>query len=321
LGVGFGTLYERNPQIRAGFQHNFGSFQITPEVAAVMPAFGQLPADVGNQLGFGERQGADSAKPELQARVVWQWQLDHAKGVAPAQIIVSGVRGTARILVQASDVPAAFKPTFPDGAEASRTRMAWTGEIQLPTRYVTVIAKYYNGNDLRWYFGGQIFGPFNDINGLTATATAPSVDGSSTVVFGCLNGTGPGCVGGTQLLANVLAPRAQGGFVNIGIPLSRWFNADPAGRNAGWVLYAHYGYDQVLARDVRRLGGGREKGDVGAGTLQYKLNNFVTFVVEESYYRTRALPLTATGQFPLFQGRPMRLWHDFRSEAGPLFTF
>ena len=321
LGVGFGTLYERNPQIRGGFQHNFGSFQLTPEVAVVLPAFGQLPSDVANQLGFGERQGVDSAKPELQARVVAQWQLDHAKGVAPAQIIVSGVRGKATIDVAATDVPVAFRPTFPNGAQDSRIRMAWTGEIQLPTRYVTVIAKYYNGNDLRYYFGGQIFGPFNNTTGLTATATAPSLDGSSTVVFGCLNGTGPGCVGGTQVLANVLAPRAQGGFVNIGIPLSRWFNADPSGRNAGWVLYAHYGYDQVLARDVRRLGGGRQKGDVGAGTLQYKLNNFVTFVAEESYYRTRALPLTSTGNFPLFAGRPMRLWHDFRSEVGPLFTF
>jgi hypothetical protein len=71
---------------------------------------------------------------------------------------------------------------------------------------------------------------------------------------------------------------------------------------------------------VRREGGGREKGDLGAGTLQYKLNNFVTFVAEESLYRTRALP-NAAGNFPLFEGRQMREWKDFRSEFGPIFTF
>ena len=328
LGVGFGTLYERDPQFRVGMEHNFGGFKLGPEVAIVMPAFGNLPADlttagvvnpngegIGNQLGFGERQGADSGKPEVQARVVGQWQLDHAAGVAPAQIIVSGVRGERTVDVDAAAVPAAFKAAFPHGAQIGSTRLAWTGEIQLPTRFATIIAKYYNGNDLRYYFGGQIFGPFNDTLGLTGTAgnTAQSLDGSSTVQFGLR--------GGVPVIANSLPPRAQGGFVNIGIPLSRLAHADPAGRNAGWAFYAHYGYDQVLARDVRRLGGGREKGDLMAGTLQYKMNNWVTFVLEESDYRTRALPLNATGNFPVFAGRPMRDWHDFRSEFGPLFTF
>jgi hypothetical protein len=85
-------------------------------------------------------------------------------------------------------------------------------------------------------------------------------------------------------------------------------------------LYAHYGFDEALARDVRRAGGGRQKSDVGAGTLQYKLNNFVTFVLEESLYRTRALP-NAAGVFPSFDGRPTREWKDFRSEIGPIFSF
>ncbi|MGB9119628.1 MAG: hypothetical protein WCE73_03320 [Candidatus Angelobacter sp.] len=315
LGVGFGTLYERDPQFRVGMEHSFGGFKLGPEFAIVLPAFGNLPTDVGNQLGFAERQGADSGKPEVQARLVGQWQLDHAAGVAPAQIIVSGVRGERTVDIDAAAVPAAFKAAFPTGAQIGSTRMAWTGEIQLPTRFVTVIAKYYNGNDLRYYFGGQIFGPFNDTGGFApgSTATAPSLDGSTTAVFGLR--------GGVPVIANSLPPRAQGGFVNLGFPLSRIFNADPAGRNAGWAFYAHYGYDQVLARDVRREGGGREKGDLMAGTLQYKMNNWVTFVLEESNYRTRALPLTSTGNFPLFAGRPMRDWHDFRSEFGPLFTF
>jgi hypothetical protein len=326
LGVGFGTLYERDPQLRFGMEHNFGKFKLGPEFAIVLPAFGNLPADlttagavnpngegIGNQLGFGERQGADSGKPEIQVRLVGQFQLDHAAGVPPAQIIVSGARGDRTVDIDAAAVPAAFKAAFPRGAQVSSTRLAWSGEIQLPTRFFTLIAKYYNGNDLRYYFAGQIFGPFNDTIGLTNVSTAQSIDGSSTLAFGLRQGA--------SVVARSLPPRSQGGFLNIGIPLSRLANANPAGRNAGWVFYAHYGYDQVLARDVRREGGGRQKGDVAAGTLQYKLNKFVTFVVEESLYRTRALPLNSTGNFPLFEGRPMREWKDFRSEIGPIFSF
>jgi len=334
LGVGFGTLYERNPQFRFGINQKLGgsrNWSFQPEFAAVLPAFANLPADltvqsgplagtpipnnlgIANQLGFGERQGVDSARPEIQARFVAQFQLDKAPAVAPAQLIVSGVNGERDVVVLANQVPAAFTSSFPTGARISSNRYAWTAEAQLPTRWFTLVGKYYNGTDLRFYFSGQIFAEFNDTTGLTGTATAQSVDGASTVVFGNR--------AGLPVIANQFPARAQGGFVNLGLPLSRLAHADPNGRNAGWVVYFHYGYDQVLARDVRRLGGGRMKGDLGAGTLQYKLNNFVSFILEESLYRTRALPLTATGLFPSFAGRPMREWKDFRSEFGPLFTF
>jgi len=342
LGVGFGTLYERDPQFRMGFNHKFAggrNLEIEPEFAVVLPAYGNLPADltvqsgplagtpvagnegVANQLGFGERQGTDSGRPELQARMVFQFQLDKAPGVAPAQIIVSGVNGERDVVALANQVPAAFAAAFPHGVRISGKRDAWTGEIQLPTRWFTLIGKYYNGSDLRYYFGGQIFSEFNDTTGLINTATGQSIDGASTLVYGCRGGVGAACTGGALVVANQLPPRAQGGFLNLGLPLSRWANANPAGRNAGWAMYLHYGYDQVLARDVRRLGGGREKGDLAAGSIQYKMNNYLTFVVEESLYRTRALPLTATGLFPAFAGRPMREWKDFRSEIGPLFSF
>ncbi len=313
LGVGFGSLYERAPQFRAGLQHKFGGMSFAPEVAVVYPAFGNLPLNVADQLGYGERQGADSARPEVQGRLVFQFQADHAAGVAPAQIIASGMYGKRNVVVRASDIPAAFKAAFPTGLELESDRHGFTGEIQIPTRFMTVIAKYYNGTDLRFYFGGQLLTQFNDTTGLTGTATAPSIDGSSTVVLGNR--------AGVPVVASQFPGRSQGGFVNVGFPLSRIFNADPAGRNAGWAFYLHYGQDSVFARDVRRFGGGRNRSDVGAGTLQYKLNNFVTFVLEESYYRTHAIPLTSTGQFPLFQGRPTEVWKDFRSEFGPLFTF
>ena len=43
LGVGFGTLYTREPQFRVGAEHNFGNFKIGPEFAIVLPAFGNIP--------------------------------------------------------------------------------------------------------------------------------------------------------------------------------------------------------------------------------------------------------------------------------------
>jgi hypothetical protein len=327
FGIGFGTLYERAPQVRLGVNHKFeGNFAIQPEVAVVLPAFGNLPGDIvaagapvannegiGNQLGFGERQGVDSGRPEVQGRFVMQFQADHAAGVAPAQIIVSAMQGRRSVVALASQVPAAFKGAFPTGVRTESSRYGYTTEFQLPTRFATIIAKYYNGTDLRFYFAGQILSEFNDTTGLTGTATVQSIDGASTLVLGNR--------AGVPVVARQLPPRSQGGFVNIGLPLSRWANADPAGRNAGWTMYLHYGYDQVMARDVRRLGGGREKGDMFAPSIQYKMNNFVSFVVEESLYRTRALPLTSTGNFPLFRGRPTREMNDFRSEIGTVFTF
>src|SRR5690349_15533261 len=91
-GIGYGAPYTRIPQARFGFNHKFGgsrNLQLQPEFAIVLPAFGNLPTDVANQLGFGERQGADSQQPGVQGRAVLQWQLDRAPSVAPAQLIFS----------------------------------------------------------------------------------------------------------------------------------------------------------------------------------------------------------------------------------------
>jgi hypothetical protein len=328
LGIGFGTLYERAPQFRFGMEHNFGAFKLGPEFAVVLPASGDVggtgsAVSLQNQLGEGEQQGPNSAQPEIQARVVGQFQLDHAPGVAPAQLIVSGVHGRRQVDVFAAGVPAAFAADFPKGVNVGSSRNALTGEIQLPTRWFTLVGKYYNGTDLRFYFDGQIFQPFNQTAGLTNTATGTTNDGSGPApVFGCRGGgTPPACVGGVAAVAPQFAPRAQGGFLNLGLPLSRWFNANPNGRNAGWVLYAHYGLDQVLTKHVIAEGGGRDKGRLVAGTLYYKFNKLVSFALEESLYTTVAIPLTATGQFPLFNGKPTREWNDFRSEIGPLISF
>jgi hypothetical protein len=316
-GLGFGAPYTRAPQVRFGFDFNAGgkrAWKFQPEFALVVPASGNTPTNVADQLGFGERQGPDSERPNIQGRFVTQFQLDRASGVAPAQFIVSFMQGRREAIVTAANVPTAFRAAFPSGAKIGSRQFGLSGEWQLPTRFVTVVGKYYTGEDLRFFFAGQLLSNFNDTAGLTSQATAASIDGSSTVVFGLLNGV--------PTIAPQRPVRAQGGFLQLGFPLSRLFDADPKGRNAGWTAYAYYGYDEALARDARRFGG-RSRSDLFSGNIQYKLNSFVTFGLEEGYYRTRAANNSRFdfGGLPLLRGIPSRQAHNIRSEFATIFTF
>ena len=208
-------------------------------------------------------------------------------------------------------MPAAFRAAFPNGAEVDSSSHGYSAEVQLPTRFVTAISKYYNGSDLRFFFAGQLLSNFNDTAGLTGQATATSIDGASTVVFGLLNGV--------PTVAPQRPVRAQGGFLQLGFPLSRVFDADPKGRSAGWTAYLYYGYDQAAARDARRFGARGSRSDLFSGNVQYKLNPFVTFAYEQGYYRTRAA--NRAGALPLFRGIPSYTTHDIRSELAAIFTF
>jgi hypothetical protein len=58
---------------------------------------------------------------------------------------------------------------------------------------------------------------------------------------------------------------------------------------------------------------------VAYGSLQYRLNSFVTFAYELSYFRTRAA--NNAGALPLFRGIPSRETHNIRSEFATIFTF
>jgi hypothetical protein len=161
---------------------------------------------------------------------------------------------------------------------------------------------------------------------LTGVQTATSLDGSSTVAFGFLNGQ--------PVVAEQNPVRGYGGFINLGFPLSRIFGADPKGRNAGWTAYLHYGFDAAVARDVRRLlgntlnpigqpvtalGANRGRSDVMMTSIQYKLNAFVTFAWEGSLFRTRAA--NNAGALPLFRGIPSRETHNVRNEFATIFNF
>lgn len=314
-GLGYGAAYTRIPQARFGLNYKLGgsrSVQFGPEIAIVVPAFGDLPANVADQLGFGERQGTDSQQPGIQGRAVLQWQLDKAENVAPAQFIVSFEHAKRTAIVTAGGVPAAFRAAFPSGAEVSSNSNGYSAEFQLPTHFVTAVGKYYAGSDLRFFFAGQLLSNFNDIAGLTSTATASSIDGASTVVFGLLDGL--------PAVAPQRPVRGQGGFVQLGFPLSRIFDSDPKGRNAGWTAYVYYGYDQATARDARRFGARGSRSDLFSGNIQYKWNQWVTFAYEQGYYRTRAANRSGL-TLPLFRGIPSFTAHNIRSEFAAIFTF
>jgi hypothetical protein len=317
-GIGFGAIYQRVPQTRVGFSYNLGgsrSVKLAPEFAIVFPAFGNVPANVADQLGYGERQGADSSRPGLQGRFVLQGQLDKAAGVAPAEFIVSFEHARRTAIVTAANVPAQFRAAFPSGAELSTNSNAYSVELQLPTRFVTLSGKYYSGSDLRFFLGGQLLSNFNDTAGLTSTASAPSIDGASTVVFGLLNGV--------PSIAPQRPVRGRGGFAQLGFPLSRLVHADPKGRNAGWTAFLYYGFDEALPQDARRFSPVRGRSDLFSGNVQYKLNPWVTFAFEQGYYRTRAANRSAldVGGLPLFRGIPSYTSHNLRSEFATIFTF
>jgi hypothetical protein len=103
----FGNIYERAPQIKGGVQFHVGDLKIEPEVAVLLPLFGDANLantapisstasvfndSVNQQLNtrFGSRIGSDSGQPAVESRIVFQYPLFHRPDVAPAELIFSG---------------------------------------------------------------------------------------------------------------------------------------------------------------------------------------------------------------------------------------
>jgi len=217
---------------------------------------------------------------------------------------------------------------------------------QIPTRWFTLVGSAYKGGDLRFLLGGQLNTFATDVNGLSGVqGPFPTLDGgplaaAGGAVLGCsgtftasgptAGGITPGTCAGTVEVAPQRPVRAFGGFIQLGLPLSRWFNADPKGHNAGWQLHFTVGKDQVVDRDLNNPGfvgiyngGGTAPlpllmGKSAIGTLYYKLNTWATFAFEQSVYATRGLD---HANIYTIAGTPSNEWQDHRTEAGPIFTF
>ena len=148
FGAYWGNVYERSPQFRLGMIQKLGgsrNWRISPEFAVMMPSEGDLPANritctaetlgvasvctvanlgIVSQLGYGELQGAANAKPEVESRVVLQFQLDEAPGVVPAQILWSGFYTGRQMTVLSTGVPAAYASPSPTVLTTTATAMA-----------------------------------------------------------------------------------------------------------------------------------------------------------------------------------------------------
>jgi len=347
LGAFYGSVYTRSPQLTVGLVQDFGTsrhVKFLPEFGVMMPSSGQIlklgSLGLAGQLGEGEREGADSDRPELEARAVIQFQLDKAPGVAPAQIIVSGFHADRTSIVSSNSIVAAGTPNAADlaflaahggGFTTSSQMYGFQLAAQLPTRWFTLVASAYRGGDMRFYFGGQVNSYATDTTGLSNTVAYTTTDGGPMVAAGM-------AMLGTNAAGNVVvAPekpiRSFGGFINLGLPLSRWFNASPTGHNAGWQAYLHIGKDQVVDRDLNNKGfaaGGilsplpLSMGKMAAVTVYYKFNPWCQFAFEQSIYATRLLDGVkgyTIGTNSNGSPRMSNEWQDHRTEFGPVFTF
>ncbi len=383
LGIAMGSLWERTPQFRTGIQFHTGDIKIEPEFAIVMPIAGSSALTTDQRLRFGDRAGAESNQPGLEARLVFQFPLSHNwKGVAPAQFIVSGHHSrvneiiphagqvaatsvtctvlpctippfpvftnanapnlgfnTTETIVGASNCGEAsgsctLEQIFPRGTQVGNPQNVYTAEIQLPTPWVTFVAKFYRGDDLRYFFAGQLNDVYSNLGALVdpgGILTGISESGRS-ITFGCLGGTTAGqpaatlnCQG-TPIQSAYLQPSGGvGGFAELSFPLSRIFHANPEGHNAGWILHVQYGTDRAPYFDAQH-GNHLGRTDLDTVSLTYRLNKWVTFVHEASYINTRtANNHEADGvilpEYLPFAGGVTRQAHNWRNEFGPIFTF
>jgi hypothetical protein len=356
LGAFSGDVYDRSPQFRFGLVQKLSSernVKISPEFAIMMPSSGEiykLQGPAGNatsgfeaQIGEGEREGADSGRPEIEGKLSLQFQLDKAPAVAPAQIFWSGFEGkrtsitTDANLTGFTDVASQFPHGFTNSSHMFGNQLA----VQLPTRWFTLVASVYKGGDMRFMLAGQLNTFLTDTSGLFNITQVPTVDNVQAATggmeVGCtvaITAGTCGASGGVWKIAPEHPIGAFGGFINVGLPLSRWANADPKGHNAGWNLYLHIGKDQVVHHDLEHASGigcGSEDGTacnggiplsqsrMVAATLYYKLNAFTTFAFEQSQYQTSLLP--DIGPAYSIAGQPSSKWKDQRTEFGPIFTF
>jgi hypothetical protein len=353
LGAFFGNIYERAPQFKVGAQiiHS-GDFKVQPEFAIVLPISSDANLTELQRQGFGDRAGADSNEPGVEGRVVFEFPLSHSwQGVPPAEIIFSGHHATMNEIVThgastatpalsltelggssglsttivpgatncplAMTVGCSLATIFPTGVQVAYPQNIWTAEVQLPTPFVTVDGKYYHGDDMRFFFGGQLNTAFATPGaGLVEAGSATSFSGQ-TILFGCPSGAAMEETCNGPVTTGALNPiRAQGGWVETSFPLSRIFHADPEGRNAGWTLHAYYGTDRAKAEDVRH-GNGLTRTDYESGNLSYKINRWVSFVNEVTYFETQA----ATDDSKTFRSVPATKAHAVREEFGTVVTF
>ena len=221
---------------------------------------------------------------------------------------------------------------FPVGVNVGSPQNAYDAEIQLPTPWVTFDAKFYRGGDLRFFFGGQLNDVYSNLLGMTEAGNGISEAGRS-ILFGCAGGVAGGttaaptlnCNGSAVLPAKLQPVGGSGGLAELSFPLSRIFNANPEGKNAGWILHLMWGTDRANYADAAH-GNHLGRTDLDTASLTYRLNKWCTFVHEASYIVTFTANNHEAGgvitpEYLQFGPTVTRQAHNWRNEFGPVFTF
>jgi hypothetical protein len=222
---------------------------------------------------------------------------------------------------------------FPSGLQVGNPQNIYTGEIQLPTPWVTFVAKFYRGNDMRFFFGGQLNDVYANLGALVDPFDANGISESGrAITFGCVGAVKDPVLADTTDCPNTPVQVAKlqpvggsGGFAELSFPLSRIFHANPEGNNSGWIFHLGWGTDRANYADA---GHGNHLGrtDLDTASLTYRLNKWVTFVHEASYIVTNTANLHEAGgvikpDYLQFGPTVTRQAHNWRNEFGPIFTF
>jgi hypothetical protein len=220
---------------------------------------------------------------------------------------------------------------FPVGVNAGNPQNAYSAEIQLPTPWVTFDAKFYRGNDLRFFFGGQLNDVYSNLLGTFEVGNGVSESGRA-ILFGCAGGTTAGeptatinCQNTPVVSAKLQPVGGSGGLAEMSFPLSRIFNANPEGKNAGWILHLMWGTDRANYAEASH-GNHLGRTDLDTASLTYRLNKWCTFVHEASYIVTFTANNHEAGgvitpEYLQFGPTVTRQAHNWRNEFGPVFTF
>ncbi len=222
---------------------------------------------------------------------------------------------------------------FPTGLQVGNAQNIYTGEIQLPTPWVTFVAKFYRGNNMRFFFAGQLNDVYSNLGPLVDPFDANGIsEAGRAITFGCVGAVKDAvlanttdCPGTPVQVAKLQPVGGTGGFAELSFPLSRIFHANPEGSNSGWIFHLGWGTDRANYADAQHANHlGRT--DLDTASLTYRLNKWVTFVHEASYIVTNTANNHEAGgvitpEYLQFGPTVTRQAHNWRNEFGPIFTF
>jgi hypothetical protein len=211
---------------------------------------GNTPAPGQGTIGFGQREGPNSGQPSYQTRVLFEFEPFKGQRVAPSYF-----GGSFQYAERLRFWAPPFQANNLNFSLRSHT-IGYTGEFRLATPAWTLLGKYYRGADLRFYFAGMAQDIFFD---------------------------GPAPLTATGALPAQRPVRAQGGFIQLQLPLSVWFQPRDS-RLHGFSANLMYGYDSAFARDaVRVVNGGRKAQHALMGNFIYQYNRYVQFGLEANW--------------------------------------